>query len=132
MLRQNGAGVAHRIDDVDARGIVGTGKRDGQSFKQHLPKKQPAIRAELIGSNTSSALGITTRSPSPALTLCRQLLAAGHDATRRIHAYRGGRLCLYVRTIGEAVALETNSAGTGFIAFRGSRAALLVRGKGAA
>ena len=74
----------------------------------------PPIRAELIGSDTCIALGITVTAYTPVLELCRRLIAAGHDPTTRLEAYRGPTLCLIVRSIGEAAALEPNGEGTGF------------------
>jgi hypothetical protein len=74
----------------------------------------PPLRAELVGSNTATALGITVTAAAPVLELCRKLIAAGHDPASRLDAYRGGILCLGVRSIGEAAQLEINGHGTGF------------------
>ena len=74
-----------------------------------------AIKAELSGSSTASAYGIVARTGSPVLELCRRLVAGGVDPTTPLEAYRGKMLCLKVRSIGEAAALEVNSAGTRFI-----------------
>jgi hypothetical protein len=63
---------------------------------------QAAIRAELIGSDCCSALGMTARSTAPVLALCRALVTAGQDPNRPLHAYRGDVLCLRVRSIGQA------------------------------
>jgi hypothetical protein len=84
---------------------------------------QQAIRAELIGSNICTALGLIINSPSPVLALCRALVELGHDPAIPLEAYRGDVLCLRVRSIGGAAALEINSKGTGFIANRAVRAA---------
>ena len=54
------------------------------------------IRAELTGSATATALGISARSNSPILTLCRLLIRAGHNPSARLEAYRGSTLCLSV------------------------------------
>jgi hypothetical protein len=72
------------------------------------------IRAELTGSDGCSALGLTINSSSPVLALCRALIEAGHDPATPLEAYRGDVLCLRVRSIGEAAALEINGEGTGF------------------
>src|SRR5262249_25005849 len=64
-----------------------------------------SLRAELIGSDTCMAAGITARGHAPVLKLCRQLLAAGHDPTVRLEAYRGKVLCFVVRTIGKGAGL---------------------------
>jgi hypothetical protein len=73
-----------------------------------------AIRAELIGSDTASAAGITVTAYTPVLELCRTLLAAGRDPATPLHAYRGPTLCLKVRSIGEAARLRISPAGAGF------------------
>ena len=66
---------------------------------------QTAIRAELIGSDCCSALGMTGRSSAPVLALCRALVTAGQNPNRPLHAYRGDVLCLCVRSIGEGARL---------------------------
>jgi hypothetical protein len=58
------------------------------------------IRAELTGSATATALGISARSNSPILTLCRLLIRAGHNPSARLEAYRGSTFCLRVCSIG--------------------------------
>jgi hypothetical protein len=63
---------------------------------------QTAIRAELIGSDCCCALGITERSTTPVLTLCRRLVEAGHDPATPLEGWRGSTLCLRIRRIGEA------------------------------
>lgn len=65
------------------------------------------IRAELTGSSTASACGLTARSRSPVLALCRQLVEADHDAEMPFEAYRGDVLCLKVHSIGEAQGLRS-------------------------
>jgi hypothetical protein len=72
------------------------------------------IQAQLSGDDTCTALGITVRSSSPVLALCRKLVEAGHDPATPLEAYRGDTLCLRVRSIGRAAKLEVNSEGTGF------------------
>jgi len=42
-------------------------------------KSNSSNRAELVGDDSCSALGITVRSSSPVLALCRKLVDAGHD-----------------------------------------------------
>ena len=63
------------------------------------------IRATLVGSDHSEALGLTGHGYTPVLALCRALLAAGHDARRPLHAYRGDVLALKVCSIGEGAKL---------------------------
>ena len=76
------------------------------------------IEAELIGSNEcrarDRARGITVRSSSPVLALCRALVGAGYDPGRPLHVYRGETLALTVRRIGEGARLRVSSSGTGF------------------
>ena len=72
------------------------------------------IRAELVGSDTCTALGITVTSSSPVLGLCRQLVEAGHDPSTPLEAYRGETPALRVKSIGQAAGLEVNSGGKGF------------------
>jgi hypothetical protein len=74
-----------------------------------------AIRAELIGDDRATAFVIEAQSGAPVLDLCRKLVAAGHDPTSALHAYRGATLSLVVRAIGEAADLEVNSKGTRFV-----------------
>ena len=77
----------------------------GQSPAVMQPaKKAQAIFAELIGSNTCTAAGVTVVDHAPVLALCRALVTAGQDSNRPLHAYRGDVLCLCVR-IGEGVRL---------------------------
>ena len=73
-----------------------------------------AIRAELAWSDHATALGIVVCSSSPVLTLCRMLLEAGHDPATPLEAWRGGTLCLRVRSIGEGARLRIRGNGVGF------------------
>jgi hypothetical protein len=75
-----------------------------------------AIRAELAGVDCCSARGVTAQGQAPVLVLCRLLLEIGCDPATPLDAYRGDVLCLQVRSIGEAAALEINAKGTGFVA----------------
>ena len=88
-----------------------------------------AICAELTGSDTCTVCGITVRSSIPVLVMCRKLIAAGHNPATPLEAYRRGILCLRVRSIGEAAALEINARGNGFIARRAVRAGPSARKK---
>jgi hypothetical protein len=92
------------------------------------PPKPTAIVAELTGVNTIVALGATTVSKTPILTLCAELVAAGIDPTMPLTVYRGSTLALTVRSIGEAANLEINGKGSGFAV----RTAPLVRKNGRA
>ena len=80
------------------------------------PARQ-VIRAKLIGSDTCSALGITSQSNTPVLEICRRLIAAGHDSATPLAAYRGAVLCLHVRSIDEAARLTVKAMGNGAPSF---------------
>src|SRR5262245_36914263 len=84
------------------------------SVYTHLPHSSNALSAELRGSDEARALGITARSATPVLLLCRKLLVAGHDASTPLEAYREQTLCLRVASIGAGARLEINGAGNGF------------------
>jgi hypothetical protein len=75
---------------------------------------QQPIRAELIGSETCAALGITISSSSPVLALCRKLIKDSYDRATPLEAYRGDTRCLRVRSISEGARLQVNSQGRGF------------------
>ena len=75
--------------------------------------KLTTIRADLIGGRTCSALGITATGHAPVLSLCRRLVAAGHDPDSPLEAYRGTMLCLRVRSIGEAAKLTVKDGPDG-------------------
>jgi len=76
------------------------------------------IRAELIGTDTCSALGMTAKSGAPVLALCRKLIEAGHDPSMPLEAYHGETLCLRVRSIGEAATLRMDTDKTGRPVFK--------------
>jgi hypothetical protein len=83
-------------------------------------KSFQVIRAELVGDDSCSALGVTARGLSPLLSLCRLLVERGHDPDRPLEAWRGETLCLHIRSIGEAAELELNGRATGFVKRRQS------------
>ena len=74
-----------------------------------------AVRAELIGSSTACACGITGRGNAPVLDLIRKLLASGHDPDQPLEAFRDSTLCLTIRSIGQAAELRVNPKGTDFV-----------------
>ena len=79
-----------------------------------------AIIAQLSSDSYATALGMTVRSPSPVLALCRQLVESStYASSAPLEAYRGEVLCLRVRGIGEAAKLEID--GIGFRPIRGRR-----------
>jgi Fe2+ transport system protein FeoA len=77
------------------------------------PVPTATIVAELSGSDTATAVGLTTRAHAPVLALCRRLLAAGFDPNTPLKVYRRSVLCLHIRSLGEAAALEVRPSGTG-------------------
>ena len=87
---------------------------DAVSYLDLPAHSNGVITAELIGDDQCAACGIEVRCSSPVIALCRQLTDAGADPRTSLEAYRGSVLCLRVRSIGEAAALEINGDGTGF------------------
>src|SRR5215831_12841773 len=75
---------------------------------------QTAIRADLIGSDRCSALGIYARGMTPVLALCRLLVEAGHDPATPLEVWRGYILCLRIRSIDDGAALRIGTHGVGF------------------
>jgi hypothetical protein len=73
----------------------------------------PIIHAQLTGDDRCSALGITARSGSPVLKLCKLLVNSGHDPSCPLHCYRGEVLAL--RSIGEGATLVVSGTGKGFV-----------------
>jgi len=63
------------------------------------------LRAELIGADCVTALGITATGHAPVLTLCRKLLTVGVTPDQCLEVYRGAVLALRVRSIGEGAKL---------------------------
>ena len=76
------------------------------------------ICAELIGSDTCAALGLTVKSGAPVLALRRMLIEAGHNPGTPLEAYRDDTLCLRVRSIGEAARLRMDTDKTGRPVFK--------------
>jgi len=72
------------------------------------------VRCELNGTGTAVATGITVRSTTPVLTLCRRALAAGFDPNQSMEVFRNGTLALRIRSIGEAaeLAVKDDNRGT--------------------
>jgi hypothetical protein len=78
------------------------------------PTHSPVVSAELIGSDTASAMGLTVRAAAPMLMLCRKLIEASIDPGRPLIAYRGNLLSLRVSSIGTAARLTVDETRTGF------------------
>jgi hypothetical protein len=91
----------------EARGVPELTQLGGTGIRGNSPatEKTQAIFAELIGSNTCTAAGITVVDHAPVFALCRALLAAGEDSNRPLYVYRSEVLCLRVRSIGEGARL---------------------------
>jgi hypothetical protein len=73
-----------------------------------------AIRAELIGSDTITALGFNARGSAPVLALCRELIAAGIDPATSLEAWRGNVLALRIASIDSAARLAVDETRTAF------------------
>jgi hypothetical protein len=124
-------GARRASEFVDDQQVSGPEDNPSQTLQQaaargflHVGNRM--IRADLIGSDTCIALGLAINSSSPVLALCRALVESGHDTAIALDGYRGDVLCLRVRSIGDAAALEVNARGTGFVV----RPASLVRANG--
>jgi hypothetical protein len=70
------------------------------SYAAKPAKNQPPIRAQIVGTFECSALGVSVHADAPVLSLCRALIAAGHDRRAPLHAYRGDILSLRIKSIG--------------------------------
>jgi hypothetical protein len=84
-------------------------------------KPTPICLAELTGTNICTGAGITARSTTPVLTLCRELLAAGLNPDQALHVFRNGTLALRIRSIGEAAELTVKDDNRGtprFVPYR--------------
>jgi hypothetical protein len=67
------------------------------------------IIAHLSSDTYATALGLTVRSPSPVLSLCRKLSEVStYASSAPLEAYRGATLCLRVRSIGEGAQISVN------------------------
>jgi hypothetical protein len=89
--------------------IRGAAKREREFARRAAGR---AIRAQLLG-DICTALGITAKSDSPILRLCRKLVDAGHDPSTPLEAYRGDLLALRVKSIGQGAHLKVDVAPTG-------------------
>jgi len=90
------------------------GRQVISNINRQKPLTQAPFYATLAGSNGCDAEGITAHGSAPVLGLCRELVAAGHNPDRPLHAYRGDMLALAVRSIGEGAQLRIASHGVGF------------------
>jgi hypothetical protein len=83
---------------------------NAKCIRSQISSREVPIRAELIGSNTCSALGVVAHGHGPMLRLCRLLVDAWHDPAVPLEAWRGSVLCLRVRSIGEAAKLTVRES----------------------
>ena len=81
------------------------GRRVTPEIKRQQQFAQAPIRATLIGSARCEAEGIVASGYAPVLALCRELIEAGHDPKRALHAYRSEVRALAVRSLGEGARL---------------------------
>ena len=77
-----------------------------------------SLRAELTGSDTCIATGLTVHARAPVLTMCREMLATGLDPDRALEVYRNGVLSLRIRSIGEGAKLAVEECSDGVPRFR--------------
>ena len=73
-----------------------------------------SIRAELVGSDCCSALGIAVYRPAPVLALCK-LVEAGYKSATPLEVWRRNTLALTIRSIGEGAKIEASPRGVGFV-----------------
>jgi hypothetical protein len=71
------------------------------------------IKAELSSDTIATVIAstIAVSIGSPVIALCRRLIDAGYPSSLDLEAYRGDKLCLKVRSIGEAAKLEVSGSG---------------------
>jgi hypothetical protein len=106
-----GAGDALEASAIDQRD-----QQVDSKFNSRKPVSQAPIIALISGSDRCDAEGMTVRSRSPLLAMCRALVAAGYERSRPLHAYRGDVLACLVRNIGEGASLAVDDEG--FVASR--------------
>jgi hypothetical protein len=107
VLARNGERPATDCTVNGARKVNRTGKREPSS---RLPANSSTIRADLTGSSSCTAVGVTARGNAPGLALCRRLVEAGHDPATRLEVYRGTTLALRIRSIGEGAKLTVRES----------------------
>jgi hypothetical protein len=90
--------------DGGARQKLQSGRIGSATHSQTVASAQ-VVKAELIGSNTCSAKGITATGQTPVLALCQQLLAAGLDPDAAMSVYRQGVEALRIKSIGAGAKL---------------------------
>lgn len=101
----------HRAEESLSSNSSGFDNRNGSH-------SQAAISARLIGSDSCTALGFTTRGRSPVLMMCRRLVAEGHNPSRPLICYRGNVVALLVASVGAAAGLRVEDSRRGAPIFR--------------
>jgi hypothetical protein len=122
---RKGVERGHRQSERARQDFVSVCKAERVPLKPSANQNQ-GRRAELIGSDICTACGITVRSTTPVLSICRRLIEAGY-ADQALHVYRGDVLALTVASIAKGASLEINAKGTGFVRLHAVRAASPVR-----
>jgi hypothetical protein len=118
-MTQNGEGPDHRGGGIEAQEFEQLGRR-----LEVLPTAETSlqqvrvIHAEIVGADQCHAEGHRVRGAAPVLAICRKLIAAGLDAGRPLHAYRGNTLCLVVRSIGRGAELVIDERRMAFARWR--------------
>lgn len=105
--------TGQRAGDAAARCVIRDWRDGPARNSQTALRPRAAIRADLIGHDTCTALGVTVRGAAPVLALCRQLIDAGYGPATSLEAWRGSILCLRVRSIAECAKLAVVAAGNG-------------------
>jgi hypothetical protein len=101
---------------LGAQGNVSiTGRTSSIANPSSKPPQAVSIRAELIGSDCCSALGITACCSAPVLALCRKLVEAGNNSETPLEVWRRNTLVLTIRSIGEGAKIEASPRGVGFV-----------------
>ena len=115
--------------DGRGQGYFSRWRTNSHLNNQVATPRQESIRTELTDADRCTGAGIAVRAAAPVLAWCRQALAAGLDPETSVRCHRGETVCLTVRSIAEAAALEINPRGTGFVP-RAVRTASPVRSSG--
>jgi hypothetical protein len=96
--------------------------QDHSALNSEATEPTQPLFAELTGSDTCTAAGITAKGYAPAIVLCRQLLAAGLDPDSALEVYRGATLALHIRSIAAGAAMAVEDDRFGVPVFRRHRA----------
>jgi hypothetical protein len=101
---------------LGARSNVSIADRTSSIAKPSSQSSQGvSIRAELIGSDCCSGVGLVARGSAPVLALCRKLIEAGDNSTTALEVWCCNTLTLTIRPIDEGARLEVSPRGVGFV-----------------